>query len=80
MYYQFVPDTVKAFVACGLKYYNEAILVTAVGSLPIRVSRQFEAGRKIGKTHQNVLVFIKGDPKKATADMGPVEFGEIAGD
>lgn len=77
MYYQFVPDTIKAFTACGLKYYNEAILVTAVGSLPIRVGRQFESGRKIGKTHQNVLVFIKGDPKKATADIGPVEFGEI---
>lgn len=77
MYYQFVPDTIKAFVACGLKYYNEAILVTAVGSLPIRVGRQFDAGRKIGKTHQNVLVFVKGDPKKATADIGQVEFGDI---
>lgn len=77
-YYQFVPDTIKAFTACGLKYYNEAILVTAVGSLPIRVGRQFESGRKLGKTHQNVLVFIKGDAKKATADIGPVEFGNIS--
>jgi len=76
MYYQFVPDTIKAFTACGLKYYNEAILVTAVGSLPIRAGRQFEAGRKLGKTHQNILVFIKGDPKKATANIGPVEFGD----
>ena len=78
-YYQFVPDTIKSFTACGLKYYNEAILVTAVGSLPIRVGRQFEAGRKLGKTHQNVLVFIKGDAKKGTADIGPVQFGEIGG-
>ena len=77
-YYQFVPDTIKSFTACGLKYYNEAILVTAVGSLPIRVGRQFEAGRKLGKTHQNVLVFIKGDAKKGTADIGPVEFGDIS--
>lgn len=79
MYYQFVPDTIKAFTACGLKYYNEAILVTAAGSLPIRVGKQFAVARKIGKTHQNVLVFIKGDPKKATADIGPVEFGDVAG-
>jgi len=79
IYYQFIPDTVKAFVACGLKYYNEMILVTAAGSLPIRAGRQFETGRKIGKTHQNVLVFVKGDPKKATADIGPVQFGEIGG-
>jgi hypothetical protein len=60
-----------------LEYYNEAILVTEVGSLPIRFGRAFEASRKLGKTHQNVLIFVKGDPKKATADIGPVEFGEI---
>jgi len=65
-YCGFVPDTVRAFQAAGLKYYNEIILVTAVGSLPVRVGRQFEAGRKIGKTHQNVLVFVKGDARRAT--------------
>jgi hypothetical protein len=73
-YYNFVGDTVEAFRAAGLHYYNEAILVTSVGSLPIRVGRQFEAGRKLGKTHQNVLVFVKGDGKKATQACGPVEF------
>ena len=73
-YYNFVGDTVEAFRAAGLHYYNEAVLVTAVGSLPIRAGRQFEAGRKLGKTHQNVLVFVKGDGKKATQACGPVEF------
>lgn len=77
-YLGFVPDTIAAFRDAGLAYYNEAILVTAAGSLPIRAGRQFETTRKIGKTHQNVLVFTKGDPKKATAAIGPVEFGEIA--
>jgi hypothetical protein len=48
-----------------MSYYNEMVLVTAVGSLPIRVGKQFVASRKIGKTHQNVLVFVKGDPKVA---------------
>ena len=76
-YYCFVPDTIRAFEDAGAKFYNEAILVTAVGSLPIRVGRQFEAGRKLGKTHQNVLIFCKGDSKKATQAIGPVEFGEI---
>lgn len=71
--------TVEAFEAAGARYYNEAILVTSVGSLPIRVGRQFEASRKLGKTHQNVLVFCKGDPKRATEACGPVEFGEIEG-
>jgi DNA modification methylase len=72
-YRNFVGDTVKAFQDAGLNYYNEAILVTAVGSLPIRAGRTFQATRKLGKTHQNVLVFIKGDPKIATEACGQVE-------
>lgn len=76
-YYGFVPDTISAFVDAGAAFYNEAILVTAVGSLPIRAGKQFDSGRKFGKTHQNVLVFLKGDAKKATAKVGPVEFGEM---
>jgi hypothetical protein len=72
-YYNFVGDTVEAFKAAGLHYYNEAILVTSVGSLPIRVGRQFASGRKLGKTHQNVLVFVKGDGKRATEACGLVE-------
>jgi hypothetical protein len=76
-YRNFVGDTVAAFEAAGARYYNEGILVTAVGSLPIRVGKQFAAGRKFGKTHQNILIFCKGDPRKATEACGEVEFGEI---
>ncbi len=64
-YRNFPGETVAAFEAAGARYYNEAILVTAVGSLPIRVGKQFAAGRKLGKTHQQMLVFCKGDPKRA---------------
>jgi DNA modification methylase len=70
--------TVEAFEAAGARFYNDAILVTAVGSLPVRVGRQFEVSRKLGRTHQNVMVFVKGDPRKATEACGAVEFGEIA--
>ena len=66
-YRNFTGETVAAFEAAGARFYNEAILVTAVGSLPIRITRQFKAGRKLGKTHQNILVFCKGDPKRAAA-------------
>ena len=69
--------TVEAFEAAGARFYNEAILVTAVGSLPIRTGRQFTAARKLGRTHQSVLVFVKGDPRRATGACGEVEFGEI---
>lgn len=64
-YRSFPAATIKAFEDAGLPLYNEAILVTAVGSLPVRIGRQWEAGRKLGKTHQNILVFVKGDGRQA---------------
>ncbi len=75
-YRNFPAHTIDAFQGAGMILYNEAILVTAIGSLPIRVGRQFDGGRKLGKTHQNVLVFYKGNPK-AIKDFGAVEFGEV---
>lgn len=76
IYRNFVSDTIAAFLAAGMFYYNEAILVTAVGSLPIRVRKAFESSRKLGKTHQNVLVFCKGNPRKAAEAVGRVDVGE----
>ena len=32
-----------------------------------------KTSRKLGKTHQNILVFLKGDAKKATAKCGEIE-------
>ena len=75
-YYNFVGDTVEAFKAAGLSFYNEAILLTAVGSLPIRAGKQFSVSRKLGKTHQNILVFVKGDGKRAAHRCGTVEIDE----
>lgn len=79
-YYGFVPDTIAAFREAGLVFYNETILVTAVGSLPIRTKKQFESGRKVGKTHQNVLTFLKGNAKKAVEAIGEVYVAEMAGE
>ena len=76
-YYNFVGDTIGAFISAGMKYYNEMILVTNVGSLAMRAGEGFTKSRKIGKTHQNVLVFVKGDPKLATANCGTCEFGDL---
>lgn len=66
-YRNFVSETIGAFEAAGAKLYNEAILATSVGSACMRVTKQFNASRKMAKTHQNILVFCKGDPKKAAA-------------
>ncbi len=76
-YRNFVGHTVDAFQDAGLRLYNEAILVTQAGSLPVRAGKQFETSRKLGKTHQNCLVFVKGDPRAATEACGKVEFGEL---
>lgn len=59
-----VPWTIRQFEMHGARYYNEAILVNPAGTLPMRVGRQFDAGRKLGRSHQNVLVFVKGTVPK----------------
>lgn len=76
-YHNFVSDTINAFKAAGLKYYNEAILVTVAGSLPLRAGKQFKVSRKLGKTHQNILVFVKGDARKATEYLGDIELPDL---
>lgn len=66
-YRDFVSQTIRSFTQCGLKLYNEAILVTPVGTAAMRVTKQFDISRKMAKVHQNVLVFVKGDSRKAAA-------------
>ena len=80
-YRGFVCDTVRAFEDAGARLYNEAVLVTAVGSLPIRVGKQFGNYRKLGKTHQQLLVFFNGDPATIPAIYGgDCEFGDLGDD
>ena len=76
VYRNFVGDNIACFTRLGLHYWNELILVTAVGSLPIRVGKQFSTSRKAGKSHQQCLVFWKGDPanvKKKVKEWFPNE-------
>lgn len=63
-YRNFVSETINNFIDAGALLYNEIILLNQIGSLPIRVGRQFQNSRKTGKAHQNILVFYKGDPLK----------------
>jgi DNA modification methylase len=58
-YYRgFVPDTIRAFDKCGMKFYNEAILLTAIASASMRAANTM-THKKLVKVHQNVLVFVK---------------------
>lgn len=57
-YLGFVPDTIKAFEKCGMKFYNEAILLNPVASASMRANGNMKT-EKLVKIHQNVLVFKK---------------------
>jgi len=57
-YIGFVPDTIKAFQNCGMKFYNEAILLNAIASASMRAAGNMKT-QKLVKVHQNVLVFKK---------------------
>lgn len=69
--------TIRAMESGGARYYNEIIYLTPIGSVPVRITKQFNSGRKIGKIHQNVLIFCKGDPKKATERLGEVVLANL---
>lgn len=72
-YYDFAGDTVRIMQNAGAIYYNELILVNVAGTLPVRAPIQFNASRKIGKQHQNVLVFYKGNTKHIKNKFGSFE-------
>ena len=55
-YIGFVPDTIKAFEKCGMKFYNEAILLNAIASASMRANGNMKS-QKLVKVHQNILVF-----------------------
>ena len=59
-YISLVPKTIDIMQQSGFTYYNEIILVNAVGTLAFRTNNAMQS-RKIGRTHQNILVFYKGD-------------------
>jgi len=73
-----VPLTISAFINNGARYYNELILVNVAGSLPIRIAGQF-THRKIGRTHQNILIFYKGDMALIPRHFKDIDTGLRAG-
>lgn len=69
--------TVRAFEAAGLRYYNDMVLVTPCGSLPVRVGKQFSSTRKVGRTHQHILSFVKGDRDAAAERLGEITVASL---
>ena len=74
-YYDFCGDIKRIFKQNGMRLYNEIILVEQTASTALRASRYMDA-RKVAKTHQHVLVFFKGDPKKIKGEFERIEYTE----
>jgi hypothetical protein len=71
-------ETTRAFVDAGARLYNDAVLLTAIGSLAVRAPVTFKKSRKLGRTHQYVLVYAKGDPRAAADACGEVDLPDLA--
>lgn len=63
-YLGIIPNVINIMRDAGYKYYNEIILQTPIGNLHMRAGQYMNGNRKIGKMHQNILVFYKGDFNK----------------
>ena len=72
-YYRFPDDIKDIFTTNGMVLYNEMILVEAVGNSMLRASPNMKA-RKVVKTHQNILVFYKGDIKQIKTNFKELTF------
>lgn len=76
-YIGLVPSTIRTMEKAGYKFYNEIILLNSIGTLPLRAGKSMQATRKVGRCHQNVLVFYKGDFDQIKANYGELELPDM---
>jgi len=76
-YRNFIDYTKYCFNDNGLMTYNEIILLEQIATAALRCRRGF-AKRKVTKTHQNVLVFYKGDVNKIPENYNEIEIGDLS--
>lgn len=69
-YRGFTDDTKRIFKDAGLQLYNESILLEQYATAVMRAGKIFDAGRKLTKVYQNVLIFYKGEPKEIKHNFG----------
>jgi DNA modification methylase len=63
-YRGFTDETKRIFEGVGLHLYNEGVLLEQYATSVMRAGLIFDAGHKLTKVHQNVLIFYKGNPKE----------------
>lgn len=76
-YRNFIDYTKYCFNNNGLMTYNEIILLEQIATAALRCKRNF-AKRKVTKTHQNVLVFYKGDIEEISKNYNEIEVGDLS--
>ena len=68
-YKGFVADTIRIAEECGFYFYNDMILYNSQHQASRTYKTYFDRNRKIPSVHQNILVFVKGNPDIATEEI-----------
>lgn len=74
-YYDFAGDLIRIFKSFGATLINRFVLVEQIGSSCLRARNNFQR-RKATKTHQDVLVFFKGNPENICNHFRPIDLSE----
>ena len=64
-----VWKTIRACEEAGLHFYNDMILFNSQHQAARVVDTYFKRNRKVASVHQNILVFVKGNPDIAAEDI-----------
>ncbi|OIS05318.1 hypothetical protein BHG00_09820 [Corynebacterium ulcerans] len=57
----------------GWSYVNDMVLVNPMGTAQLRAARSFTSTRTLTRVHQDIVIFAKGDRKRAAERLGDVE-------
>ena len=68
-YKGFVPSVIQMCEQMGLSFYNDIILYNSQHQASRVAKTYFDRNRKIASVHQNVLIFVKGNPDIATEEI-----------
>ena len=75
-YRGFVADNIKMFQKLGLHFYNDIVLLNAIGTGAFRANNNMKK-LKVVKLHQNILVFYKGDMNRIQEFYTKLDLGVL---
>ena len=73
-YRKLVSKTIEMCEKHGLKFYNDMVLFNSQHQASRVGKTYFDRNRKIPSVHQNILIFVKGNPDIATEEIKGGEF------